>query len=81
MTSVATNKGEQVLAAMIKKAMPALTQTIFDADITKSINISQGFDSLVYRTNGTTQETLLQVPITVNFAQIQAAGGINPDNY
>lgn len=81
MTAIATNKGETVLAAIIKKNLTTLSQTVFDADPAKSISLVQGFDSLIYRTNGTVQETLLQVPITINFAQTQASGTINPDNY
>lgn len=81
MTAAAVNKAEQIFAAIIKRNTTIMTQTVFDADPTRSISLVQGFDSLVYRTNGTTQETLLQVPITINFAQTQAAGNINPDNY
>jgi hypothetical protein len=80
-TATATNNGEQVLSAIVKKAAPIFTQTIFDTDITKNISIAQGYDSLVYRTNGANQDTLLQVPFTINFCQTQASGGINPDLY
>jgi hypothetical protein len=81
MTAAAVNRGEQIFAAIVKKAALTLTQTAFDADPTYSISIVPAYDSLVYRTNGTIQETLLQTPVTIGFHQIQASGGINPDNY
>lgn len=81
MTAAAVNRGEQILAAIIKKASLTMTQAAFDADVTRSISIVPAYDSLVYRTNGTGQETLLQTPVTIGFHQIQASGGINPDNY
>lgn len=80
-TASATNRAEQLLAGIVKKAQTTLTQANFDTNPNQSITILSGFDSLVYRTIGTTQETLLQTPLTINFSKGQAAGGVTPDDY
>lgn len=81
MTSAAVNRGEQCFSAIVKKASSKLTTTEFATNGNQSINIASGYDSLVYRTIGTTQETLLQTQLTINFAKVQATGGITPDDY
>lgn len=81
MTSAATNRGEQVLAAICKKASTTLTSTNFNTNGDQSINIAAGFDSLVYRTVNSTQQTLLQTQLTFNFAKVQASSGVTPDDY
>lgn len=81
LTATATNRAEQLFAGILKKATTKLSQTNFDANVDQSIAIGTGFDSLAYRTNGANQETLLLTPLTVNFAKVQASGGITPDDY
>jgi hypothetical protein len=81
MTATATNRGEQVLAAICKKASTVLTATAFSTNNDQSINIVTGYDSLVYRTIGTAQQTLLQTQLAFNFAKAQATTGISPDDY
>lgn len=81
LTATSNNRGEQILAGIVKKASIKLTQTNFDTNPNQSITVTPGYDSLIYRTVGTTQETLLQTQLSVNFAKIQASGGVTPDDY
>ena len=81
LTATANNRGEQVFAAVCKKAQPALSEATFATNPDQSITIASGFDSLVYRTVNNVQATFLQNQITVNFAKIQTSAGITPDDY
>lgn len=81
MTAAAANKGEQIFAAIAKKAATYLTTSAFGNNSDQSINISAGFDSLVYRTIGNDTLTFLQSQLTVNFAKLQSSSGITPDSY
>jgi hypothetical protein len=81
MTAAADNRGEQILAAIIQKAAGRLTPAAFEVNTDQSITISPGFSSLIYRTNGTVQETLLQTQLTINFAKVQPTSGVTPDDY
>jgi hypothetical protein len=81
MTSALTNRGEQVFAAICKKASTVLTTAAFGTNAEQSINIAAGYDSLAYRTIGAVTDTLLQTQLTINFAKVQATSGITPDDY
>jgi hypothetical protein len=81
MTAAASNRGEQVFAAIVKKAATNLTTTNFGTNPDQSINIEAGFDSLVYRTVGTVQSTFLQTQLNVNFNKPQTSAGVTPDDY
>jgi hypothetical protein len=81
MTAAAINRGEQLFAAIVKKASTNLTTTNFSTNADQSITIAAGFDSLAYRTIGTVTETLLQTQLTINFGKVQATSGITPDDY
>jgi hypothetical protein len=81
MTATATNRGEQVLAAIVKKAIPVLTAANFSTNPDQSITIGIGFDQLAYRTVGTDQLTYLQNQITMSFAKLQPSAGLTPDEY
>jgi hypothetical protein len=81
LTASATNRAEQLLAGICKKAATNLTSANFSTNGDQSITVSTGFDSLVYRTIANTQQTLLQTQLTFNFAKIQATSGISPDDY
>jgi hypothetical protein len=81
MTAAATNRGEQVLAAIVKNASPVLTATNFNSNPDQSITIGTGFDQLAYRTVGNDQLTYLQNQLTLSFAKLQASTGITPDDY
>jgi hypothetical protein len=81
MTAAASNRGEQVFAAIFKKASTALSPTNFDTNTDQSISIANGFDSLIYRTIGGVTSTFIQAARTVGFAKQQAANGILPDDY
>jgi hypothetical protein len=81
MTATATNRGEQCFAAIVKKGGVNLTAANFATNANQSITIAPGFDSLAYRTIGTTQETLLQTQLTLNFAKVQPTSGVTPDDY
>lgn len=81
MTSAAANRGEQIFAAICKKASIKLNPTDFATNANQSINIAPGFDSLTYRTIGSVQETLLQTQLNINFAKLQPTSGVTPDDY
>jgi hypothetical protein len=81
MTAALVNRGEQIFAAMFKKASLALTPEAFATNTDQSIAIAPGFDSLTYRTIGGLNATFLQTARTVNFAKEQANSGITPDDY
>jgi hypothetical protein len=81
LTASVTNRAEQLLAGIAKKAAITLTGENFSSNGDQSITISSGFDSLVYRTIATTQQTLLQTQLTFNFAKLQPTSGISPNDY
>jgi hypothetical protein len=81
LSASATNKGEQIFAALLKKAATALTATTFATNPDQSVSIAAGFDSLTYRTIGNETLAFLQTPLTINFAKLQASSGITPDDY
>lgn len=81
MTASASNRAEQLFAGIAKKASTYLTQTNFDLNPDQSINISSGFDSVIYRTIAGVSTTYLQQQLTMNFAKVQASAGITPDDY
>jgi hypothetical protein len=80
-TAAATNRGEQVLAGIVKKASTALSATNFSTNTDQSISIVPGFESLIYRTVNNVQTTFLQTPLTVNFVKVQSSSGVTPDDY
>jgi D-alanyl-D-alanine dipeptidase len=81
MTASATNRGEQVLAAIVKNASTSLTATNFNTNPDQSITIGTGFDQLAYRTVNDVQQTYLQNQLTLSFAKLQSSTGITPDDY
>jgi hypothetical protein len=81
MTAAATNRGEQVLAAIVKNATSALTAANFNTNPDQSITIGTGFDQLAYRTVGNDQITLSQSQLTIGFAKPYTTAGITPDDY
>jgi hypothetical protein len=81
MTAAAANNGEQVFAAIAKKAADKLTATTFATNPDQSISIVPGYNQTVYRTiNGNPVEHL-QIPLTINFVKPQITAGISPDDY
>lgn len=81
MTAAASNKGEQILAAIVKKASDKLTAANFTANPDQSISIEAGYNQTVYRTINGLQVEHLRVPLSINFAKIQQTAGITPDDY
>jgi hypothetical protein len=81
MTAAALNRGEQVLAAIVKKASVNLTAANFATNAEQSIEVAPGYDSLVYRTIGNVSETRFQTQLTVNFTKPQVSSGVTPDDY
>jgi hypothetical protein len=81
LTAAAVNRGEQVLAAIIKRAETPLSSTNFATNSDQSISIGVGYDSVTYRTVGSAQVPYMQNQLTVNFAKIQSNAGITPDDY
>jgi hypothetical protein len=81
MTAAETNRGEQVLAGIIKKASTSLTDANFSNNPDQSISIAAGFDQLAYRTVNNNQITLAQTQLTIGFAKVYTTAGITPDDY
>ena len=76
-----TNRGEQLFAAVCKKAAVNLTTTNFGTNIDQSVNIVAGYDQLIYRTVNTTPTSYLQNQLNINFTKVQSSPGITPDDY
>jgi S-adenosylhomocysteine hydrolase len=81
MTAAAVNRGEQSFAAIVKKAATYLNATNFALNVDQSIEVADGFDSIVYRTINNATATYLQTPLTVNFRKVQTTAGVTPDDY
>ena len=81
MAATATNRGDQIFAAVMKRAAENLTAASFTADPDRSINVAAGFDSLIYRTVNNVQTPFLQNQLTINFLKLQSSAGITPDDY
>jgi hypothetical protein len=81
MTANAGNRGEQIFAALLKKAAASLTAATFATNSDQSVSIAPGFDSLAYRTVGNDTLSFLQTQLTINFAKLQPSSGITPDDY
>jgi hypothetical protein len=81
MTAVASNRGEQILAAMLKKASTGLGATTFGTNIDQSVSIAPGYEQIVYRTVNNNPVAYLKAPLTIDFHKIQATAGITPDDY
>lgn len=81
LTASATNKAEQLLAGIVKRAGTALTPAAFGADMDFSVNIAPGYDSLITRSIGGTTAQYYQSQVLINFAKPQASAGITPNDY
>jgi hypothetical protein len=81
MTAAGVNGGEQVFAAIAKKASTTLTTTGFSANVDQNISAQAGFDSIVYRTFNNVQSSYLNTQLTFNFAKLQTTAGVTPDDY
>lgn len=81
MAATATNRGDQIFAAVMKRAAENLTAASFTADPDRSINVTTGFDSLIYRNVSNVQTPFLQNQLTINFLKLQTSAGITPDDY
>jgi hypothetical protein len=81
MTASASNRGEQVFAAIVKKAAPALADTTFGTNADQSISIESGYDAIVTRTFNSVQSNYLRTQLNLNFHKLQATSGITPDDY
>lgn len=81
LTASATNRAEQLLAGIVKRAGTTLTPTAFGADLDVSVNVSPGYDSLITRSVGGTTAQYYQSQVVINFAKPQASAGITPNDY
>jgi hypothetical protein len=81
MTALAVNRGEQIIAAMLKKASTGLGATTFGTNIDQSVSIAPGYEQIVYRTVNNNPVAYLKAPLTIDFHKIQATAGITPDDY
>lgn len=80
-TPLAINRGEQILAGMLKKAATALTSTTFGTNTDQSISIAPGYEQIVYRTVNNNPVAYLKAPLTIDFHKLQVTAGITPDDY
>ena len=81
LTASATNRAEQLLAAIAKKAAVTLTLANYNADADQSISIAPGFDSIGFRTFNNTQSAYLNTQLTFNFSKVQTSAGVTPNDY
>lgn len=82
LTPGVSNRAEQILAAIVKKAATSLTPANYGTNPDQSVNLAPGFDSLVYRTDSAgVTTTHLQTQVACNFSKPQASSGITPDDY
>ncbi|MBD2570441.1 hypothetical protein H6G59_21590 [Anabaena lutea FACHB-196] len=79
LTASASNSGSSLLSALLIKNKATLTQAAFDADVDKSIYLSEGFTSFIPRGTDNTQYRVDQ--IVVNLAKIDEDVTLDPDNY
>jgi hypothetical protein len=81
LTASGTNRAETLLAGIVKKAATALSTSNFNTNLDQSIQIAPGFDQIIYRTVNNNPTTYYQSQLTLNFAKLQSAAGITPDEY
>lgn len=80
-TASATNNGEQLFAAVCKKAQTYLTAANYAANIDQSVTLGSGFDQIVYRTVNGSSQAFLQNQLQINFVKPQTSAGVTPDDY
>jgi hypothetical protein len=81
MTAAAVNGGEQVLAAMAKKASTPLSSTNFGTNVDQNISITTGYDSIITRSVNNVTSNYLQTQLVFNFSKLQTSPGVTPDDY
>jgi hypothetical protein len=81
LTAAAINRGEQVFAAVVKKAALTLTSTNFGTNSDQSIVVNPTFEQVIYRTVANVQTAFLKTPLEVGFHKLQSSAGITPDDY
>lgn len=77
LTASATNHGEAVLVAILKKAATALTVAAQVANPDQQITIEQGVTGTVIRDGNTYR----QYPYTVNLQKLEPADTVDPDDF
>jgi hypothetical protein len=80
-TANANNRAETLLAGIVKKAAVTLSTANFGTNLDQSINIAAGYDQIIYRAVNNNPTTYYQSQLTLNFAKLQTAAGITPDEY
>jgi hypothetical protein len=83
MTAAASNGGEQVFAAIIKKAKPFLSVEKFPANLDQNITIEDGITDRQYRKENNVDVPYLRTQVIVSFYKrdVDRVGGIFPDEY
>lgn len=79
LTASASNTAESLLIAILLKVQTYLTQTNFDANIDQSVVVANGFPSLTTRGVNNTSYRVDQ--LNVNFAKLDTAATVDPDDY
>ncbi|MFK8182324.1 MAG: hypothetical protein AB8B99_03040 [Phormidesmis sp.] len=81
LTANATNTAESLLAAILKHARGALSQSNFDSNLDQSIVIADGFGGFTSRDDGSgAQIPYVQRQLTITFSSVDS-GSVNPDDY
>jgi hypothetical protein len=83
LTGTANNNGEQLLAAIIKKAKPFLSVEKFPASLDQNITIDDGINDRVYRTEDGIEVPYLRTQVLISFHKkdLDRSAGIFPDDY
>lgn len=79
LTASANNTAEALVVALLLRFKNVLSKTAFDADTDQSIYVENGFPNFAFRGTNNTQYRVDQ--LTVNFAKLDTANVIDPDDY
>lgn len=82
LTVSANNKGESILAAILKKASQTLTSDNRDVNIDQSVLVYlSNTPSFTTRTSGNTTATYIRDTITIELDKLYSSTEIDPDDY
>ena len=79
LTADANNSAESLVVAISLLIKNGLTQANFDTNLDQSIYVDDGFPNFAFRGENNEQYRVDQ--ITINFAKLDTAGVIDPDDY
>lgn len=79
LTASDDNRAESLLAGILLRAKPSLSQSNFDSNLDQSVSIERGFSNFTFR--GPDQISYRVDVFNVNFAKPDDADELDPDNY